>query len=219
VKAEHEILLARVAELEARLAAERFTDRVKAEITSTELAHAREELARMTGRAERLVARSRAEGIFAVVRPQDLPGRFIKEGQMIGYVLPLGSRTVRALIQQDDIDLVRSRLRKVLVLLAERLDDPLPARIIREVPAGREDLPSKALGGFGGGVIAVDPRDPQGTKALQRVFQIDLELSPESAAAAAFGSRAYVRFDYQWEPLGHQMWRRVRQLLLARLQT
>jgi putative peptide zinc metalloprotease protein len=219
VKAELEILLARVAELEARLAAERFTDRVKAEITMTELGHARDELARTTGRAERLVARSRAEGIFAVVRPQDLPGRFVKEGQMIGYVLPPGSRTVRALIQQDDIDLVRSRLSKVLVLLAERLDDPLPARIIREVPAGREDLPSKALGGVGGGAIAVDPRDSQGTKALQRVFQIDLELPAESAAAAAFGSRAYVRFDYQWEPLGQQMWRRVRQLLLARLQT
>src|SRR5262249_29696288 len=56
VKAELEILLARVAELEARLAAERFTDRVKAEITMTELGHARDELARMTGRAERLVA-------------------------------------------------------------------------------------------------------------------------------------------------------------------
>jgi putative peptide zinc metalloprotease protein len=219
VKAELEILLARVAELEARLTAERFTDRVKAEITTTELGHARDELARMTGRAERLVARSRAEGIFAVVRPQDLPGRFVREGQMIGYVLPSGSRIVRALVQQDDIDLVRTRLRQTSVLLAERLDDSLPARIVREVPAGREDLPSKALGGIGGGVIAVDPRDPQGTKALQRVFQIDLELSQEAAAAVAFGSRAYVRFDFQWEPLGQQMWRRVRQLLLARLQT
>lgn len=217
VNAQLEILSARVAELEARLAAERFTDRVKAEITKTELGHARDELARMTGRAERLVARSRAEGIFAVVRPQDLPGRFVKEGQMIGYVLPPGSRIVRALIQQDDIDLVRSRLRKALVLLAERLDDPLPAHIIREVPAGREDLPSKALGGSGGGAITVDPRDPQGMKAFQRVFQIDLELPPDAAAAVAFGGRAYVRFDYEWEPLGQQIWRRVRQLLLARL--
>jgi len=218
VNAQLEILSGRVAELEARLAAERFTDRVKAEITTTELGHAREELARMTDRAERLVARSRADGIFAVARPQDLPGRFVKEGQMIGYVLPSGSRIVRALVPQDDIDLVRSRLRKALVLLAERLDDPVPASIIREVPAGREDLPSKALGGSGGGVVPVDPRDPQGTKALQRVFQIDLELSPDSAAAAAFGSRAYVRFDYEWEPLGQQIWRRMRQLLLARLQ-
>ena len=104
------------------------------------------------------------------------------------------------------------------VKLAERLDETLPARIIREVPAGREDLPSKALGGTGGGALPVDPRDPQGTKTLQRVFQVDIELPPDVASAAAFGSRAYVRFDHHWEPIGQQIWRRARQLVLSRLQ-
>jgi putative peptide zinc metalloprotease protein len=37
-------------------------------------------------------------------------------------------------------------------------------------------------------------------------------------AAAVFGGRAYVRFDHDWEPLGRQMWRRARQLVLSRLQ-
>ena len=68
-------------------------------------------------------------------------------------MLPPGSRIVRATIQQDDIDLVRNRLRSTSVKLAERLDETLPARIIREVPAGRDDLPSKALGGPGGGAL------------------------------------------------------------------
>ena len=125
-----------------------------------------------------------------MLKPQDLPGRFMREGQQIGYVLPAGSRIVRATIRQDDIDLVRTRLRGVAVKLAERPDETLPARIIREVPAGRDDLPSKALGGTGGGALPVDPRDPQGTKTLQRVFQVDLELPARAAAAAAFGSRA-----------------------------
>jgi putative peptide zinc metalloprotease protein len=40
---------------------------------------------------------------------------------------------------------------------------------------------------------------------------------PENAAAA-FGGRAYVRFNHEWEPVGQQIWRRMRQLLLARLQ-
>ena len=129
-----------------------------------------------------------------------------------------GSRIVRATIRQDDIDLVRDRLRSTTVKLTERLDETLPARIIREVPAGREDLPSKALGGTGGGALPVDPHDPQGTKTLQRVFQVDIELPLNVASAAAFGSRAYVRFDYLWEPIGQQIWRRVRQLVLSRLQ-
>ena len=207
-----------VAELESRLASERFTDRAKFEITTIELDNARAELTTKTKRAERLVARSGGEGTFAVMRPQDLPGRFVREGHLIGYVLPPGSRIVRATIQQDDIDLVRHHLRSTTVKLAERLDETLPARIIREVPAGREDLPSKALGGTGGGALPVDPRDPQGTKTLQRVFQVDIELPSDAELAVAFGSRAYVRFDHHWEPIGQQIWRRARQLVLSRLQ-
>ena len=218
LNAELEYLRAGVAELESRLASERFTDRAKFEITTIELDNARNELTTKTKRAERLVARSTSEGTFAVVTPQDLPGRFVQEGHLIGYVLPAGSRIVRATIQQDDIDLVRHQLRSTTVKLAERLEEILPARIIREVPAGREDLPSKALGGTGGGALPVDPRDPQGTKTLQRVFQVDIELPSDAELPVAFGSRAYVRFDHQWEPIGQQIWRRARQLVLSRLQ-
>jgi putative peptide zinc metalloprotease protein len=53
---------------------------------------------------------------------------------------------------------------------------------------------------------------------LQRVFQVDIGLPESAAAAAAFGSRAYVRFNHDWEPAGQQIWRRVRQLLLSQLQ-
>jgi putative peptide zinc metalloprotease protein len=218
LKTEIEIQEARVAELETRLVSERFSDRVQAQITMTELGQARAELATAAARVERLVAHSQGAGVFTVINPQDLPGRYFKEGQLIAYVLPEGSRTVRATIRQDDIDLVRNRLRSVFVKLAERIEENLPARIVREVPAGRDDLPSKALGGPGGGDVPVDPRDPHGTKALQRVFQVDIELSAEANPAAVFGSHAYVRFEHRWEPIGGQIWRRVRQLVLARLQ-
>jgi putative peptide zinc metalloprotease protein len=215
--AERQILQARVDELETRLATERFVDRARAEITTVELDHARAELATATRRADRLVARSERDGVFAVTTPQDLPGRFLREGQEVGYVLPAGSRIVRATIGQDDIDLVRNGLRSTRIRLAARLDETLASEIVREVPAGRDDLPSKALGGTGGGALATLPDDRQGTKTLQRVFQVDIAL-PENAASAAFGSRAYVRFDHDWEPAGQQIWRRTRQLLLSRLQ-
>ncbi|MBR0874891.1 PqqD family peptide modification chaperone [Bradyrhizobium tropiciagri] len=212
-----EILRARVTELEAKLASERFTDRVRAEITTTELEQARAELATAADRADRLIVRSRSNGTFAVMKAEDLAGRYLREGQQIGYVLATGSCIVRATISQADIDLVRHRLRRASVFLAERLDAPVPAEIVREVPAGRDDLPSKALGSGGGGPVAVNPSDPHGTKTLQRVFQVDIAL-PGDAAASAFGSRAYVRFDYDWEPAGRQILRRLQQLLLSQLQ-
>jgi putative peptide zinc metalloprotease protein len=218
LSAELTYLRARVAELESRLASERFTERARAEITRIELGNAQAELATQNNRAERLITRSRADGTFALARPQDLPGRFVREGEQIGYVLPASSRIVRATIRQDDIDLVRTRLSRTTVRLAERLDETRPAHIIREVPASGGELPSRALGGGGGGALPVDPNDPRGTKSLERIFQVDIELPPNVASATAFGSRVYVRLDHQWEPVGLQIWRRIRQLMLARLQ-
>ncbi len=216
IKAAQGILQAQVIELEARLAAERFVDRAKAEITTMELRHVQAELATVQTRADLLIARSRADGTFSLANPHDLSGRYFKEGQIIGYVLPPGSRIVRATVRQDDIDLVRNRLQQVSVRPMARVDAVIPARIIREVPAGRDELPSKALGGMAGGALPIDPRDSQGTKTLQRVFQFDIELLSDEISAA-FGSRANVRFDHSWEPVGYQMWRRVRQLVLSRL--
>ena len=210
-------LQARVEELEAQLESQRFKNRVDAELTGAELGQARAELAEEAGRNQRLTARSRAVGVFSVPTPQDLFGRFVREGQAIGYVLPPGSRMIRATIDQDDIDLVRKRLRRSTVKLTERLEETFPARLVREVPAGSDELPSKALSSSGGGSFAVDPRDSHGTKTLRRVFQVDLELPDTVAASGAFGSRAYIRFDHEWEPVGFQLWRRLRQVLLSRL--
>jgi putative peptide zinc metalloprotease protein len=211
-----EALREHIQELEARLSAERISDRVAASVTTAELGYARAELGMATDRDSRLRIISPAAGIFHVERPQDLPGRYVKQGQLLGYVLPFGSRIVRATVGQDDIDLVRSRLRRVVVILAERVEDPKDALLVREIPAAQGNLPSRALGGPSGGATAVDPRDPKGVKTLQRVFYVDLELP--SSLATAFGSRVEVRFEHQWEPVGMQMWRRGRQLILSRLQ-
>jgi putative peptide zinc metalloprotease protein len=206
----------RVEELQGKLDAQRFTDRINAEITGIELATARSMFTREREQASRLVARSGAEGISLVAKSEDLLGRFFHKGDVLGYVAPGAFNLVRVTVPQDDIELVRHHLRGVVVKLAERIDETYPASIIREVPAARNELPSKALGTAGGGIFAVDPSDRQGRKTLQRLFQFDLELPP-GTPTVAFGSRVYVRFEHDWEPLGFQLFRRLRQLFLARL--
>jgi putative peptide zinc metalloprotease protein len=66
----------------------------------------------------------------------------------------------------------------------------------------------------GGGSQVADRRDPSHPKALNALFQFDLELPPE--ASTAIGAHVWVRFDHGFEPLGLQWWRRVRQLLLSK---
>lgn len=208
-------LEARLREMEARYAEQRVKDRVKAEIIQEEMAHEREDLARARERSAELTIRSRADGTFVLPTAKDLPGRFVRQGELLGHVLELETITVRTVIPQAFIDLVRQQTRQVQVRLAERLAEPLPAVIKREVPGASERLPSPALGSQGGGQLATDPLDKQGVKAIQKVFQMDLELQAPLRIINV-GGRVHVRFDHGRAPLGLQWYRQIRQLFLAR---
>ena len=207
---------AHVTELEARLATQQFTDLTGAEITRFELNQARAELALDTEKADHLVVKSAADGTLAVAKADDLPGRFLHEGDIIGYVLPPASKVVRVAVPQEDIALVRQHVRRIEVKLSDALEASYDAVVTREVPGGATIYPARRSAPGGGGTAAVDPRDDQGRRTLQRMFQLDLALS-DDIPGVAFGGRAYVRFDHDWEPLASQLYRRLRQLLLSRL--
>jgi putative peptide zinc metalloprotease protein len=210
-----EALAARLRELEARYTEQQPKDLVKAEILKEELLYVAQSLARARERAAELAIRGRAIGTFVVPVADDLPGRFVRQGDLLGYVVELGRITVRTVVAQSDIDLVRYRTRQIHVRLAERVADSVPAAIARIVPGATEQLPTTALGSQGGGRIAVDPRDTQGVTAIQKLFQIDVEL-PAHARVLNVGGRAYVRFDHGWAPLAVQFYLEVRQIFLAR---
>jgi putative peptide zinc metalloprotease protein len=150
-----------------------------------------------------------------VPTPEDLPGRFVKKGEQLAYVVEFGNVTVRAVVPQSAIDLIRFHSRQVEVRLTDRLTDVVHGVMRRVVPGASEQLPTTALGSEGGGQIVVDPRDPKGVTATQKVFQVDVEL-PIASPRLNVGGRAYVRFDHGWEPLAVQWYLAVRQLFLSR---
>ncbi len=215
VEAEARVLEARLMELDVRLAQALFTDRAQADLLREERATVATALGRARERVEALVARAEADGIFIVPQPADLPGRFVRRGEVIGYVTDGRHRIIRALVGQDDIDLVRGRTRRTEVRIAGRVLTAIPVSVAREVPAGIEELPSRVLSTEGGGAIPVDPHEPKRMKGLERRFQLDLELSDDDAHGL-LGARAYVRFDHGAEPLLPQLVRRARQLFLSR---
>jgi putative peptide zinc metalloprotease protein len=215
VTARAEVAAARLRELQARADEQLVTDRVRSDILKEEMAQAARELALAREREAELTVKSRAAGTFVAPRAEELPERFVKRGELLGYVVDPGAVTVRAVVPQDNSQLVRHRTRGAEVRLAERMPRVLAAVVRRVVPGASDRLPTSALGTAGGGRIPVDPTDPEGVKVLQPVFQLDLELPP-GAGVAHVGGRAYVRFDHGWEPLAVQAYRRVRQLFLSR---
>jgi putative peptide zinc metalloprotease protein len=209
------VLAARVQELHLRHTAEWLKDVSQAEILKEEMLLWQETLAHARERVAALTIHSPTDGIFVVPQAQDLPGQFVKQGTQLGYVLDLTTLTARVVVRQDDIDLVRQRTHGIEVRLAERLVEPISAVLWRVVPAATQQLPSLALSSEGGGAIATDPRDAEGIKTLQRLFQLDVQLSSD-AKVVNVGGRVYVRFDHGWEPLVQRWYRHLRRLFLSK---
>jgi len=209
-------LEARVREVDARYTEQRPTDPVKASIILEDLRSAERDLARARQRARDLSVRALVDGTFvAPMTPDDLAGRFVKKGELLGFVVDPATVTVRAVVPQGTIDLVREQTVAIDVRLAEQLDQPLSALVRRITPGASVRLPSTALGSEGGGAIPVDPRDQRGVTAVQKVFQVDLELRSGSGRVNS-GGRAYVRFSHGRAPLAVQWYQGVRRLFLSR---
>ena len=212
--AEIRVAEAKVAELEAQYNLHFVTDRVQAQVTRQQLERELAALERVRERGADLIARSHAAGIFTVPREVDMPGRFFRKGELIGYVIEPTQPLARVIVHQGEVDIVRLATNRVDVRTFERIDTVVSGKVLRLVPGGADQLPSKALSPDGGGTVPVDPRDPKGTKTIERVFQLEIEL--EAPAAAMYGGRVFVRFDHVAEPLGQQWYRGLRRLFLTR---
>jgi putative peptide zinc metalloprotease protein len=221
VVSEDPVLVARVKILEAQLRmhqaraqAEMRVDRVRWEITRESIRATTAELEHARRLAADLTILSPATGIFVpAVATQDLPDRFVRKGQQIGYVVPDATVTALVLVSHDDVDLVRTRTKNVSVKLAGRVYETFEASVRREVPAASDKLPNLAMSSIGGGAAPVSPGgDPRDPKALNTWFQFELDLP--AAQAFVLGEHVYVRFEHGWEPLAWRWYRTARQLFM-----
>ncbi|WP_447986218.1 HlyD family efflux transporter periplasmic adaptor subunit [Nitrospira sp. Nam74] len=209
------VLNAQLQELEARRREQAPTDRVKTEMLEEEIRYTTKARDEAQTRVNRLVIRSQRNGTFVAPTAQDLPGRFLHQGDLVAHVVDVDTLTVRAIVDQWDIDLVRNHLQEVQVRLAERIGDIISAQLERVAPAAVKELPSAALGADGGGQLPMDPKDEKGLTAMQRVFLVDLIMADDAHVINA-GGRVHVRFAHEPLPFAEQWSRYLRQLFLTR---
>lgn len=215
LQAEIEVLEAHLQELYATYNALPLSERVKRKMTLDEIELLKGDLNQRQTDQEKLLVRSPSKGNFILVDAPKLPGRFIHQGDLLGYIVAEHRPTVRAVVRQADIGLVRERITGVKLRLAEQMGGSLAATIERIVPAADINLPTAALGTTGGGSIQVDPTDPEGLRALDTIFQLDINL-PEQIANPHIGERVYVKFEHGTMPLAMQWYRSLRQLFLRK---
>jgi len=140
----------------------------------------------------------------------------------------------------EDLAIVRINGREYAQVLARRKvpwrgieirikglpDPPMTGRIRQIIEAGREQLPSAALGYAAGGSIQTDPKDPRGKKATERFFEIRIVSDPVADPDSAWrgrcpllsGQRVVVRVEMPSRPLAGQWYRSILQLVQRRFQ-
>ena len=182
-------------------------------LLAEELKREQAALATLEEEASKLIVRAEVAGILLLTRPDDLPGRFFKRGEVLGHVDTAEAPRVRLVLPQWQSAAVRG----FEVRMPQQPGQSFEATLRRSVPAAARELPSPALGTAAGGEIALDPHDPKGLQALQTLFEHELQLGREMPYRQ-IGARVLVRLEHESEPIAMRVWEGLRRLFLSHFQ-
>jgi putative peptide zinc metalloprotease protein len=205
-------------------------DSAKALRVSQQIEAAQAARARIDQRLQHLVLRAPAAGVLNLPRAQDLPGRFLAQGTVVGTLVRQGLAPggapapaaapatwhVRVALEAEQATDIEARASGIAVHLPTPGAASIPATLARDARAATRELPSAALGDRFGGAIVTDPADPQGRTAARDVVLLALELAaPADAGRPPLGQRVWVRFERGLRPLGWTLARRAQQSVLV----
>jgi putative peptide zinc metalloprotease protein len=216
MEAQLKLLEAQRKELKVKYDAVKQKDIVESEITLEEINVLEGKVRRLQEQISEMTITSATDGRFVIPESTDLHGHYLKQGDPIAYVIDFSDVSVRVVVPQDSIGLVRKRTHDVGIRLEGMVQDALVSEVEREIPAATFRLPSKALAQDGGGRIKTDPFDEDGVKTKDQYFQFEVAL-PDSIRNLHIGQRVYVRFDHGYEPMAWQWYRSFEQLFLDQL--
>ncbi len=206
-------LEARLKELKIHFIFEQRKNRVKAEIIKNDINLIKKELGFLIKEISQLKVYAPNSGRFIFQDTKDLEGRFIKKGDILGYILNKDDLILKVAIEQSRIGLLETYNTTASFILVQRLNTEYTSQIIRKTPEATLELPSSVLGNYGGGKLVVNPKDKSGKQLIQAVFLIDLSI-PKDANIQTMGGRAYVRLNHGYLSIAKQVSLYLNQLFL-----
>jgi len=171
-------------------------DPTKRQIEQEKLDNYNSQLADLKRRRDELTVKAPFDGVFVNPDMNAMEGKYIGLAQPVGTMLSMHEMEVRAVVEQRD----KVRLDKkddvanCQIRLASDVSDVMTATDFTMLDAAQPELVSAVVGTGGGGEIAIDPKDPKGTKAAVPQFEVRVQLqNPDTRYLP--GQRATVRFQ------------------------
>lgn len=199
----------------------RSDEPAQAQIVQVQIDAMNEQLDRVNQRLAALRVKPEVDGVWFSEDAHRLAGSYIQQGQPIGVL----ADTQRLLIRVSTDQYVGPQVMSdsgegsmVEMRVRGRPEVLVRGRVVKVLKAARRELPSAALGYVGGGSIAVDTEDNQGTLAQEPFFEVQIEPVTENGAPAPLyaGQRVVARFDLPDTPLLTQWWLAIRQVIQQR---
>jgi putative peptide zinc metalloprotease protein len=158
-------------------------------------------------------------GQWVSPRIERVRGAYLHRGDPLGTVVRTDHvRIVASADQQVAAQLFaeKDRLRAEVQAQGQpEPNSPFPARVEKILPSGQERLPSAALGHLAGGATLTSSDDPNGVRAAERLFRI--ELICDSPQFRLLGKqRVTVRLELPARPLAMQWWHAIQQVFQRR---
>ena len=179
-----------------------------------------EQLSVLERRQKDLTVVAPASGIFVAPELDSFQGRWMKRQTQIGSLITEGDYRFYAIVSQEKaFDLFREKNFHNQVKLYGYPEENLQLDQIIVIPYQREELPSAALGWFGGGDISVSSAEKSGKKVTEPYFEISGRIVVPKDWTKPYlmhGRSGVLRLVLPPEPLAVQGYRAVKQTIQKR---
>jgi putative peptide zinc metalloprotease protein len=169
----------------------------------------------LNSKKDRLNVRCEVEGVWVAPDIETLKNTWIKRGEKLGTVLPgVNYRFVAAVRQEKASDLFsRDKFEGEIKLIGNE-HTTKQVKSIKVIPYEQNQLPSAALGWFGGGNIAVK-RTEDGKTAEESFFEVRADFK-DYDKALIHGRVGMLRMQLEPKPIAVQLYRSMKKLLQRR---
>jgi len=157
-------------------------------------------------------------------------GAYVRQGDQIGVVAGKDVR-IRVTANQEIVALLWERYEQgaigpgdIEIRLKDLPDIQITGVITQRIEAGKDRLASPALGFAAGGSIRTDTKDPKGTKAAEKFFELLVKPGPVDDPGSHWhgkvpllsGQRVTLRVSLPARPLAMQWYRSILQFIEGR---
>ncbi len=199
----------------------RSDEPAQAQIVQGQILAVEEQLSRVDQKLAALRIQPNFDGVWVSDKADRMGGMFAKQGEPIGVLVDFQQLVIRVTTDQyvgPQVMRHSGEGSTVQMRVRGRPEVLLEGRVVKVLKAARRELPSAALGYAGGGSIAIDSEDREGTRAQEPFFEIQIEPVTESDVSAPLyaGQRVVARFALPDTPLLKQWWLTIRQVIQQR---